>query len=69
VHPGVVGTELVTADFGLPMEAATGVFRIPIGRPAAPDDVSGTIVFLCSSLSDYLTGASLVVDGGMITSM
>jgi NAD(P)-dependent dehydrogenase (short-subunit alcohol dehydrogenase family) len=69
VHPGVVGTELVTTDFGLPMAAATQVFPIPIGRPATADDVSGTIVFLCSSLSDYMTGASLVVDGGMITSM
>jgi NAD(P)-dependent dehydrogenase (short-subunit alcohol dehydrogenase family) len=69
VHPGVVGTELVTTDFGLPMAAATQVFPIPIGRPATADDVSGTVVFLCSSLSDYMTGASLVVDGGMITSM
>src|SRR5882757_2776940 len=69
VHPGVVGTELVTTDFGLPMEAATQVFPIPIGRPSTADDVSGTIVFLASSLSDYMTGSSLVVDGGMITSM
>ena len=51
------------------MEAATAVFPIPIGRPSTADDVSGTIVFLASSLSDYMTGSSLVVDGGMITSM
>jgi NAD(P)-dependent dehydrogenase (short-subunit alcohol dehydrogenase family) len=69
VHPGVVGTELVTGDFGLPMEAATQVFPIPIGRPSTAQDVSGTIVFLASDMSTYMTGSSLVVDGGMITSM
>ncbi len=69
VHPGVVGTELVTTDFGLPMEAATQVFPIPIGRPSTADDVCGTIVFLASEMSAYMTGSSVVVDGGMITSM
>ncbi|MFM9971654.1 MAG: SDR family NAD(P)-dependent oxidoreductase [Burkholderiales bacterium] len=38
--------------------------RIPIGRLAEPDDFAGTIVFLASRASDYVTGEILHVDGG-----
>ncbi len=37
---------------------------IPMGRQGTPDDVSGVILFLASSASRYVTGTSLVVDGG-----
>lgn len=38
--------------------------RIPLGRQALPEDVVGTIVFLASPASQYITGQSIVVDGG-----
>jgi NAD(P)-dependent dehydrogenase (short-subunit alcohol dehydrogenase family) len=38
--------------------------RIPLGRFAAPEDLQGVIVFLASSASAYVTGHTLVVDGG-----
>ena len=38
--------------------------RTPAGRWGEPDDLAGAAVFLCSSASDFVTGAALPVDGG-----
>ena len=41
------------------------VKRTPAGRWGTPADLRGTILFLTSPASDFVTGTSLVVDGGM----
>ena len=39
--------------------------RIPLKRPGAPGDLDGTLVFLASDASAYMTGQTLLVDGGI----
>lgn len=41
--------------------------RIPVKRPGHPEDLSGAVVFLASESSRYITGQTLLVDGGITT--
>jgi NAD(P)-dependent dehydrogenase (short-subunit alcohol dehydrogenase family) len=43
------------------------VERIPLGRPGQPNDLDGAVVFLASEASRYVTGQTLLVDGGITT--
>jgi gluconate 5-dehydrogenase len=43
------------------------VERIPVGRPGQPTDLDGAVVFLASESSRYVTGQTLLVDGGIST--
>ena len=39
--------------------------RIPLGRPGAPGDLDGALLLLASDASRYITGQTLLVDGGV----
>jgi NAD(P)-dependent dehydrogenase (short-subunit alcohol dehydrogenase family) len=41
--------------------------RIPVRRPGQPHDLDGAVVFLASEASRYVTGQTLLVDGGIST--
>jgi gluconate 5-dehydrogenase len=41
--------------------------RIPLKRPGQPRDLDGAIVFLASDASAYMTGQTLLIDGGIST--
>ena len=43
------------------------VDRIPMKRPGAPADLDGAVVFLASDASEYFTGQTMLVDGGIST--
>jgi len=41
--------------------------RIPLNRPGEPHDLDGTVIFLASDASEYITGQMILVDGGFTT--
>lgn len=64
VAPGFIETAMTDA---LPPEAkARFVSGVPLGRMGTPEDVSGAVAFLCSDAARYITGQTLVVDGGFV---
>ena len=40
--------------------------KIPRGRMGKPEDIAGTAIFLCSPASSWITGETIVLDGGMV---
>jgi 2-deoxy-D-gluconate 3-dehydrogenase len=72
IAPGAIQTPGASAGFtGLnkeQAEAATRAFvaSIPIGRTGTPDDIARVALFLATEASDYITGATIVADGGYL---
>jgi L-rhamnose 1-dehydrogenase len=69
VLPGTIETDINREDLAEPTKRAYMAGRIPLGRLGAPDDLVGPIVFLASDLAAYVTGAALLVDGGMFVNL
>lgn len=42
---------------------------LPMGRYGAPADIGSLVAFLASDAADYITGQSILVDGGMLSSL
>jgi NAD(P)-dependent dehydrogenase (short-subunit alcohol dehydrogenase family) len=62
--PGLVETRFAQALFQDRSAYEDIVSRVPLGRHGQPEDIAGAAVFLASEASAWITGQTLVVDGG-----
>jgi glucose 1-dehydrogenase len=64
VHPGWIDTPGERKYSSEEQIDAAGA-KLPWGRLGRPDEIARTVVFLCDPASEYITGSSLLVDGGI----
>ena len=66
VAPGTIMTDLTLRVLDTPEKMERAAAKIPLARLGTPDDMVGPVLFLCSAEADYITGHTLVVDGGWL---
>jgi len=66
VHPGPIDTDMLEAITSDPAKRAEYERRIPMGRLGRPEEVASAVLFLASDEASFITGAELVIDGGML---
>jgi L-rhamnose 1-dehydrogenase len=69
VLPGTIQTDINKEDLSDPKKRAYMEGRVPLGRLGVPEDLAGPVVFLASDMARYVTGAALLVDGGMFVNL
>lgn len=66
IAPGYIATDNTKPLREDPVRNKAILDRIPAGRWGTPEDLMGTVVFLCSDASNYLNGTVVTVDGGWL---
>ncbi|KAJ8083870.1 hypothetical protein PM082_002636 [Marasmius tenuissimus] len=69
ILPGTIATDINKEDLSDAAKREGMVKRTALGRLGAPDDIAGPVVFLASDLAKYVTGSSLLVDGGLFVNL
>lgn len=64
VAAGITESRMTAQMLSMPEMMAPVLARTPLGRPGKPIDVAGAVLFLTSSAASYITGQTLLVDGG-----
>lgn len=67
ICPGAIQTPINTNAWDTPEALNSLLTLIPYNRIGQPQDIGNLAVFLASDMSDYITGASIFIDGGMTT--
>jgi len=67
IAPGYIDTDLLEGLKADPSRSAELLARVPAGRWGRPSDLAGAVVYLASPASDFVHGATLVVDGGWLS--
>ena len=63
IAPGYITTDMTAAHDDERREA--NIAKIPLGRYGTPEDVAGLVAYLCSRQASWITGQTIVMDGGM----
>jgi NAD(P)-dependent dehydrogenase (short-subunit alcohol dehydrogenase family) len=64
IAPGLIKTDFARALWENPETLKTSTARTPLGRIGDPDEIAGAAVFLASRAGAYVTGQTIVIDGG-----
>jgi NAD(P)-dependent dehydrogenase (short-subunit alcohol dehydrogenase family) len=64
IAPGYMNTGLAAPYFADPKYGPNWVGRTPMGRPGEPEELGPAVVYLASDASSFMTGHTLILDGG-----
>ena len=64
IAPGIIKTRLSEALWKEPEANAKALSQIPLMRLGEPEEIAGAVVFLASDAGSYITGETIVIDGG-----
>ena len=65
IHPGPIDTKMISENLSTPSNTNKVISKIPLKRIGTVNDVAMGVLFLASDESSYITGAELVIDGGL----
>jgi NAD(P)-dependent dehydrogenase (short-subunit alcohol dehydrogenase family) len=67
IEPSVIKTDFTKPLWGEPHLSKWFDETTPIGRLSNPDEIIGSVIFLATDASSYITGQSIVIDGGILS--